>query len=54
MPNMLSDAPEGDDIDQTLEDAYEAYGKVETVVDELGQQLEDEHRRLDEGVKQFG
>ena len=37
-----------------LEDAYAAYGKVETMVDELGQQLEDEHRWLDEGVKQYG
>jgi hypothetical protein len=37
-----------------LEDAYAAYGRVETVVDELGQQLEDEHRPLDEGVRQYG
>ncbi len=34
-----------------LEDAYTAFGKIETRVDELGQQLEVEHARLDEEVK---
>jgi hypothetical protein len=38
----------------TLEEAYTAYGKIETVVDELGQQLEVEHTRLDRGVKKYG
>jgi hypothetical protein len=37
-----------------LEDAYAAYSKVETTVDELGQQLEAEHARLDAGVKKYG
>jgi hypothetical protein len=39
-----------DSIEQyrsTLEDAYAAYGKIETIVDELGQELEYQHRRLD-------
>lgn len=39
---------------QVLEDAYAAYGKVETAVDALGQQLEAEHARLDAGVKKYG
>ncbi|MGH2496551.1 MAG: hypothetical protein ACRDIV_17775 [Ktedonobacteraceae bacterium] len=38
----------------TLEDAYAAYSKIETKVDELGQQLEAEHARLDAGVKKYG
>ena len=38
----------------TLEDAYAAYGKIETAVDELGQQLEAEHTRLETGVKKYG
>lgn len=38
----------------TLEDAYTAYGKIETMVDELGQQLEAEHARLDKGVEKYG
>lgn len=38
----------------TLEDAYTAYGKIETVVDELGQQLEAEHTRLDNSVRKYG
>jgi hypothetical protein len=37
-----------------LEDAYAAFGKIETRVDELGQQLEAEHARLDTGVKKYG
>jgi len=37
-----------------LENAYAAFGKIETRVDELGQQLEAEHTRLDEGVKTYG
>ena len=37
-----------------LEDAYTAFGKIETRVDELGQQLEAEHARLDKGVKTYG
>ena len=35
---------------QTLEAAYAAYGRIETVVDELGQQLETEHMRLDAAI----
>ncbi len=38
----------------TLEDAYAAYGRIETVVDELGQQLEAEHIRLDKGIEKYG
>jgi hypothetical protein len=38
----------------TLEDAYAAYGKVETAVDALGQELEHQHVRLDKAVKQYG
>lgn len=37
-----------------LEAAYAAYGQVETVVDELGQALEYEHARLDEGMRKYG
>jgi hypothetical protein len=37
-----------------VEDAYAAYGRIETKVDELGQQLEEEHRRLDEGIRKYG
>jgi prefoldin subunit 5 len=39
---------------RTLEDAYTAYAQVETAVDEWGQELEYQHMRLDEGVKQYG
>ena len=42
------------DYHNVLEDAYAAYGKIETRVDELGQELEAEHTRLDEGVKKYG
>jgi hypothetical protein len=38
----------------TLEDAYTAYSQIETAVDEWGQELEYQHMRLDEGVKQYG
>jgi len=37
-----------------LEDASAAYAKIETAVDELGQELENQHTRLDEGVKKYG
>ncbi len=37
-----------------LEDAYAAYTKIETAVDELGQKLEYQHTRLEEGVKKYG
>jgi hypothetical protein len=43
-----------DDYHRILEDAYAAYGTIETRVDELGQQLEAEHARLDQGVKKYG
>lgn len=39
---------------QTLEGAYAAYGKLETMVDELGNELEYQHKRLDEGVRKYG
>jgi hypothetical protein len=39
---------------RALEDAYVAYNKVETTVDQLGQQLEAEHAQLDAGVKKYG
>ena len=38
----------------TLEDASTAYAKIETAVDEWGQELEYQHLRLDEGVKKYG
>ncbi len=37
-----------------LEDAYSAFSRIETAVDALGQRLEHEHARLDEGVRQYG
>ena len=37
-----------------LEDAYATYSKIETRMDELGQQLEAEHARLDKGVNKYG
>ena len=37
-----------------LEDAYTAYSRVETTVDELGQELEYQHQRLDEGMRRYG
>ncbi len=39
---------------EVLEEIYAAYSRVETQVDELGQQLEYEHSRLDKEVKQDG
>jgi hypothetical protein len=39
--------------EQTLEDAYAALAQVETTLDELGQELEFQHRRLGEVVEQF-
>ena len=38
----------------TLEEACAAYGKIETVVDELGQELDYPHTRLDQEVKKYG
>jgi hypothetical protein len=43
-----------DDYHSVLEDAYAAYDKIETRVDELGQELEAEHARLDQEVKKYG
>ena len=37
-----------------LEDAYAAYDRVETRIEELGQALEYEHARLDQAIKQYG
>jgi hypothetical protein len=37
-----------------VEDASAAYAKIETAVDELAQELEYQHTRLDEGVKKYG
>jgi hypothetical protein len=39
---------------ETLEDAYAAYSQVETTIDELGSELEYQHKRLDEGVRKHG
>ena len=39
---------------QALEDAYAAYGRLETTVDEIGTELEYQHQRLDEGVRKYG
>ena len=38
----------------TYEDASTAYHRVQRTVEELGQQLELEHQRLDRYVKQYG
>ncbi len=43
-----------DDYHSILEDAYAAYDNIVTRVDELGQELEAEHARLDQGVKKYG
>jgi hypothetical protein len=43
-----------DQYHSALEDAYAVYGKVETTIDELGQELEHQHTRLDKAVKQYG
>lgn len=37
---------------QALEVAYAAYGRIETVIDEIGEQLEAEHTRLDVAFEQ--
>lgn len=42
-----------DQYQSLLEDAYAAYDRVETTVEELGQALEYEHTRLEQVVKQF-
>ncbi len=42
-----------DQYQSLLEDAYAAYDRVETTVEELGQALEYEHTRLDKAVKQY-
>jgi len=39
---------------ETLEDAYAAYGQLETTIDALGAELEYQHKRLDEGVRNYG
>jgi hypothetical protein len=39
--------------EQTLEDAYAALAQVETALDELGQELEFQHRRLGEVVEHY-
>ncbi len=38
----------------TLEDAYIAYNQIQTVIDELGQELEAQRARLDKGVRKYG
>lgn len=43
-----------DQYQSLLEDAYAAYDRVETTVEELGQALEYEHARLDQAVEQYG
>jgi len=37
---------QSDQYRSTLEDAYASYSKIETAVDELGQELEYHHQRL--------
>lgn len=37
---------------QALEAAYAAYGRIETIIDEIGEQLEAEHTRLDTALEQ--
>ena len=41
-----------DQYQSLLEDAYTAYDRIETTVEELGQALEYEHARLEQVVKQ--
>lgn len=41
-----------DQYQSLLEDAYTAYDRVETTVEELGQALEYEHTRLEQAAKQ--
>ena len=43
-----------DAYQETLEDAYAAYGQHKEQVDELGRDLEYQQKRLDEGVKKYG
>ena len=43
-----------DQYQSLLEDAYAAYDRVETTVEELGQALEYEHARLNQAAKQYG
>jgi prefoldin subunit 5 len=43
-----------DQYQSLLEDAYAAYDRVETTVEELGQALEYEHARLEKAVKRDG
>jgi len=43
-----------DQYQRLLDDAYAAYSRVETAVDELGQELEYEHTRLDNAAKKYG
>lgn len=38
---------------RTLEAAYAAYRRIETVMDELGEQLEAEHTRLDAALTAY-
>jgi hypothetical protein len=38
---------------RTLEAAYVAFGRIETVIDEICEQLEAEHRRLDAALTEF-
>lgn len=52
----MKDGPEfllprrGDAYHSVLEDVYSVYSKIEITMDELGQQLEAEHARLDQRV----
>jgi len=51
-PEFLS--PGGiEQYNSVLEDAYAAYGKIETIIDALGQELEYQHTGLDRAVKQY-
>ncbi len=43
-----------DQYQSLLDDAYAAYSRVETTVEELGRELEYEHTRLDKAIKQYG
>lgn len=38
---------------QTLEGAEQAYGKIETIISELGQDLNRQRDRLNEGVRRY-
>lgn len=41
-------------IQAALDDAYTAYSQIETMIDELRQELESQYTRLDGGARKYG